>query len=95
MGEVIDISPAAVRSDGRRPSLGKAERTLLKTARILVHATEQQIVQQILILRDRHSNAVQVEEACYALPLLDDLLRERRAYLRLLQQELLGPAAQG
>ena len=91
MGDVIDISPAAGRSDERRSSLGDEERTPLKTAKSIVHATEQ----QILMLRDRRSNAILIEEACYALPLLDDLLRERRAHLRLLQQELLGPAAQG
>lgn len=95
MGEVVDISPAAIRLRKRRPRLDEAERALLRTAKLLVQATEQLIVQQIVMLHDRRSSPLQVDEACHALPLLDELLRDRRTQLRQLERALLGTGRTG
>ena len=45
---------------------------------------------QRIILCDKQATALQVREASYGLPLLVELLRERRAYLARLEEEYYG-----
>ncbi len=49
-----------------------------------------EIIRQRIILCDKHATALQVDEASHGLPLLEDLLRERRAYLARLEDEFYG-----
>lgn len=90
MGVVIDISPRLTRLRRARQTAEDVQRVSLRMASRYVRVTEEEIRRQILLLCDRRASGLQVEEACNALPLLTDLLHQRRTHLRHLEEELFG-----
>ena len=90
MGIVIDIAPRLILAKKMRAALKDMQFVSLRLARKFVRETEMEITRQRIILCDKQATAPQVREASYGLPLLMELLRERRAYLAKLEDEYYG-----
>lgn len=90
MGIVIDIAPRLILAKKMRGALKDMQFVSLRLARKFVRETEMEITRQRIILCDKQATALQVREASYGLPLLVELLRERRAYLARLEEEYYG-----
>lgn len=90
MGIVIDIAPRLILAKKMRGALKDMQFVSLRLARKFVRETEMEITRQRIILCDRQATALQVREASYGLPLLMELLRDRRAYLSRLEEEYYG-----
>ena len=90
MGIVIDIAPRLILAKKMRGALKDMQFVSLRLARKFVRETEMEITRQRIILCDKEATALQVREASYGLPLLVELLRERRAYLARLEDEYYG-----
>ena len=90
MGIVIDIAPRLILARKMRGALKDMQFVSLRLARKFVRETEMEITRQRIILCDKEATALQVREASYGLPLLVELLRERRAYLARLEDEYYG-----
>lgn len=90
MGIVIDIAPRLILARKMRGALKDMQFVSLRLARKFVRETEMEITRQRIILCDRQATALQVREASCGLPLLMELLRERRAYLARLEDEYYG-----
>jgi hypothetical protein len=90
MGTIVDIAPRLILAKKMRGALKDIQYTSLRLARRFVRETEMEIVRQRIILCDRQATSLQVKEASHGLPLLVELLRERRAYLARLEDEFYG-----
>ena len=90
MGIVIDIAPRLILAKKMRGALKDMQFVSLRLARKFVRETEMEITRQRIILCDKQATALQVREASYGLPLLVELLRDRRAYLARLEEEYYG-----
>jgi hypothetical protein len=90
MGIVIGIAPRLILAKKMRGALKDMQFVSLRLARKFVRETEMEITRQRIILCDKGATALQVREASYGLPLLVELLRERRAYLARLEDEHYG-----
>ena len=90
MGIVIDIAPRLILAKKMRGALKDMQFVSLRLARKFVRETEMEITRQHIILCDKRATALQVREASYGLPLLVELLRDRRAYLARLEEEYYG-----
>jgi hypothetical protein len=90
MGIVIDIAPRLILAKKMRGALKDMQFVSLRLARKFVRETEMEITRQRIILCDKRATALQVREASYGLPLLVELLRDRRAYLARLEEEYYG-----
>ena len=90
MGIVIDIAPRLILAKKMRGALKDMQFVSLRLARKFVRETEMEITRQRILLCDRQATPLQVREASYGLPLLVELLRERRAYLARLEEEYYG-----
>jgi hypothetical protein len=90
MGIVVDIAPRLLLARQMRGVLKDMQLSSLRLARKFVRETELELVRQRIILHDQYATGRQVDEASHALPLLEDLLRERKAYLERLEEEFYG-----
>lgn len=90
MGIVVDLTPRLILAKKMRGLLKDMQLTSLRLARKFVRETETEIIRQRIILYDQQSTARQVDEASHGLPLLEELLRDRRAYLARLEEEFYG-----
>lgn len=57
----------------------------------LLQVTEDEVRRQMLVLCDQHAGKDEVEEAIELMPILTELLIQRRYNLRCLEMELLTP----
>ena len=90
VGVIIDIAPRLILARKLRGALKDMQLTSLRLARKFVRETEMEITRQRIILHDKHATGRAVEEASQGLALLEELLRERRAYLDRLEDEFYG-----
>ena len=90
MGVVVDITPRLILAKKLRGVLKDMQLTSLRLARKFVRETEMEIIRQRIILYDQYATGRAVDEAAHGLPLLEELLRERRAYLERLEDEFYG-----
>ena len=90
VGVIIDITDKLTLLRRARRLAKDVQRTQLRMAVRFVRATEQEVRRQMLVLCDKDAEAGRVEEAIAIMPLLVDLLRQRRDHLEALEREFLG-----
>lgn len=83
---VLDLRPR-LRAQRCRRALEDLRAISLRMAQKFVAETEMEITRQRVMLHDRRATGRQITEAEHSLVLLEDLLRERKAYLARLQHE--------
>lgn len=90
VGVIIDITDKLTLLRKARRLAKDVQRTQLRMAVRFVRATEEEVRRQMLVLCDKGADAGRVEEAIAIMPLLVDLLRQRRDHLEALEREFLG-----
>ena len=90
VGNIIDISGRLTLVRRARRLAKEVQRSQLRMAQGLVQVTESEVHRQMLVLCDKDAGKDEVEEAIQHMPLLSELLMERREYLRRLELEFLG-----
>lgn len=86
MAVILDLRPR-LRAERCRRALRDLQTVSLRLAEKFVHETELEITRQRVIMHDRRATGRQIGEAERGLALLEDLLRERKAYLERLRRE--------
>jgi hypothetical protein len=94
MAVILDLRPR-LRAARCRRALKDLRAISLRLAEKFVRETEMEITRQRVMLHDRRATGRQIGEAEQGLLLLEDLLRERKAYLARLQREGLPDLAAG
>jgi hypothetical protein len=88
---IIDISDKLSLLRRARRLAKDVQRSQLRMAQGLVRVTEDEVRRQMLVLCDKHAGKDAIEEAIELMPLLTELLIERRYHLRCLEMEFLSP----
>lgn len=90
MGAVIDITDKLSLLRRARRLSRDVRRAQLRMATRFVEATEDEVRRHMAVLCDRSAGEQQVEEAIAVMPLLTELLAQRRDHLRRLEAEIPG-----
>jgi hypothetical protein len=88
---IIDISEKLSVLRRARRLAKEVQRSQLRMAQGLVRVTEDEVQRQMLVLCDKQAGKDAIEEAIELMPLLTELLIERRYHLRCLELEFLAP----
>lgn len=86
MAVILDLRPR-LRAARCRRALGELQAISLDMAQKFVRETEMEITRQRVMLHDRLATGRATDEAEHSLALLEELLRERKAYLARLRRE--------
>lgn len=90
MGAIIDITDKLSLLRRARRLAKDVQRSHLRMAQGLLQVTEQEVQRQMLVLCDKNAGPEEVKEAIELMPLLTELLIQRRYNLRCLEVEFLG-----